>query len=323
MKKIIASLLMVIFASVSIYLMGFKASETTKMPVNLIYIINKPFIYEWDWLKEVLSEFDVKEFRNNTYDLFLDNSIIVISSFDTSNEEELFNNYLKKLQSKNCKFGVIHTSDELYSASTDFYDQCKFVLRNYWHKKFKDYPNVTYFPLGYKQGFWKDSDKVIKDSFHRDYAWSFAGQVRKSTRIDMINNMKKIPNYFFYEIFYFDAPDSLSAEDYRDILLDSVFVPCPRGFWNLDSFRVSEALECGCIPIVEKAPLDYFEHLFGKYPFLAVESWSQAPELIKQLLANPERLEQLRLDCQQWWLEHKKMMKSQVGEVVTRSFATN
>lgn len=292
--------------------------KQNRKKVNLIFQSFDPStIYETDWIREILSELEVKEIHDKNYEIFEDHSIIVLSEID----KEKLNNYIDKLQKLNYKFGVIHISDELYQAPTDFYGKCSFVIRNYWHKNFLNQKNVHFFPLGYKQGFWRDFPKTeIKDSGHRKYTWSFAGQVAKSTRMSMINQMKTIPNYFFYEIFSFNAANSLKPGDYRDVLLDSIFVPCPRGWWNLDSFRVSEALECGCIPIVERTPFDYFEKFYGKYPFISVESWDGVPELINALRSDPLRLEQLRLECYQWWVKYKKEMKSQITDVVNTSF---
>jgi hypothetical protein len=133
----------------------------------------------------------------------------------------------------------------------------------------------------------------------------------------MIQNMRKIPKYYIHETFDFNAPDALSAANYRDLLLESIFVPCPRGWWNLDSFRLSEALECGCIPIVENAPFDYFSRLFGEsYPFPSLTSWNELTRIIRPLLAQPERLEKLRQDCYTWWINYKAKEKEHIAKLV-------
>ena len=103
--------------------------------------------------------------------------------------------------------------------------------------------------------------------------------------------MKSISPHLIYETFAFSDPNSLSTVNYRQLMLDTIFIPCPTGWWNLDSFRVYEALECGCIPIVEKQPLDYFRKFFPDHPFIAVDSWDQAPQQIKLLMDNPAELE--------------------------------
>ena len=135
----------------------------------------------------------------------------------------------------------------------------------------------------------------------------------------MINYMKMIPGHFIYETFAWADANSLSTQDYRQLLLDTIFVPCPTGWWNLDSFRVCEALECGCLPIVEKKPFDYFSKLFGsRYPFLSVESWDQAPDLINKLLADPVRLEHARKQCHRWWRHHKIGLKKNIARLAEK-----
>ena len=46
------------------------------------------------------------------------------------------------------------------------------------------------------------------------------------------------------------------------ILVSTEFIPCPNGFFHPETYRLYEALESGCIPIVENALIntmtDYF-----------------------------------------------------------------
>ncbi len=180
--------------------------------------------------------------------------------------------------------------------------------------------NVLAFPLGYMQGFWNQrSLKPSLVSSERKYTWSFAGQIEKSTRREMILHMKKIPNFKIHETGSFRGSDGLAIDSYRDILLNTVFVPCPRGFWNLDSFRVYEALESGCIPIVEKAPIDYFTQFYGVHPFLSVSSWEEAEPLIEALQSDPECLERKRVECVEWWLKYKAKMKKEMASAILQA----
>lgn len=270
--------------------------------------------WEEDWLMELLDGLDLQIIEDYKYEKFIDNSIIVISAVhNTKGVEE----YFSKLKSLNYKFGIIHLSDERYTAPTNFYPDAQFVFRNYWHKQFLNQKNVKMFGLGYKTGFWKDCELQPKAAAHRDYSWSFAGQItQKPTRENMIVNMKRVPNHFIYEIFDWNDPNSLQTSVYRDLLLNSIFVPCPTGYWNMDSFRLYESLECGCIPIVENKPIDYFAKFYGKHPFLTVDSWEQAPEIINELLSNPELLEMKRVECYLWWLEYKKQLNSDLTEII-------
>lgn len=288
--------------------------------INLIWISGDPAIsWEEDWIHEMLSEVqtDIHTIVDLNHEVFLDKSIIVTSAPN----KEKYRHYFSEYKKRGLKFGVIHLSDEIYDHPCDFYDDPLFIIRNYWHKKFANSKNVSFLALGYKRKFWDGFQGEIKNANDRKYNWVFAGQIEKFTRVSMINNMRKIPHYHIHETFDFNSPDALSATDYRDLLLESIFVPCPRGWWNLDSFRLSEALECGCIPIVENAPFDYFSKIFGKsYPFPCLRSWNEVPKVLRPLFFHPERIEKLRQDCYQWWQNYKAETKKQIADLIQRNF---
>jgi len=283
--------------------------------ITLVWHATRP-AWEEDWLNELLRDFDITNVDDLTHEIFIDNGIVVMNSGNAKDVE-----YFKKLRARNYKYGVIVLSDERYDAATDFYEYAEFVFRNYWHKKFAPQKNVHFFPLGYKSGFWRKCSRQVKAAQNREYVWSFAGQLtQKPTRQAMIRSMKRISKYHLHEIFKWADPKSLPVDAYQALLLNTIFVPCPTGWCNLDSFRVYEALECGCIPIVEKKPLDYFSLYFGKHPFLVVDSWDQAPGFINALLANPAQLESYRMVCHQWWLDYKEKSRAEFATVIRNSF---
>lgn len=285
--------------------------------INVIWQFDRAISWEQDWLTELLDGFEVTHIDDGNYKIFLNNSLVVVSgvhNFDGHKQ------YFEKLHAMNYACGVILLSDEGYHAPTDFYEQVKFVFRNYWHKKFASYKEVYTFPLGYKTGFWKNCSRYVKDSQYRNYTWSFAGQmIGKPTREAMLNAMKQIQNYHIHEIFTWADKNGLPVDAYQDLLLNTIFVPCPTGWWNLDTFRLYEALECGCIPIVEKNPIDYFGLYFGQHPFLVVESWDEAPACINTLLSDPIRLEKRRVACHQWWLDHKEKVKNELRLLIQKT----
>jgi len=286
--------------------------------VTLVWQINRAIFWEGDWVTEILNETPItKIIDDEKYETFVDNAIVVVSADARENSK-----YFQKLHIMNYKYGIIVVGDERYRGSTDFYPHAQFVFRNYWHKKFVSQKNVHFFPLGYKTGFWKHCARNLKNAQNRDYVWSFAGQItKKPTRKAMITVMQRIPKNYVHETFTFGDANSLSVDRYQNMLLDTIFAPCPTGWWNLDSFRVYEALECGCIPIVERKPLDYFGLYFGKHPFLVVDSWDQAPGLINALLSDPAQVEAYRTSCHRWWLDYKDKVKKEVSSVVKNSFA--
>jgi hypothetical protein len=292
--------------------------STHTQNINLIWQINRAAIWQGDWVTELL---DGANINNVTYDykyeIFVNNAVVIVDASAPENSK-----YFEKLDKMNYKYGIIALGDERYKAPSDYYKHAQFVFREYWHKKFASQKNVHFIPLGYKTGFWKHCTQQFKTAQDRNYVWSFAGQItQKPTRRAMINVMKRIPKYYIHETFAFGGANALTVNRYQDMLLDTVFVPCPTGWWNLDSFRVYEALECGCIPIVERKPIDYFGHYFGKHPFLVIDSWEQAPALIKELMANPSTLEQYRITCHQWWLDYKEKIKQELHTAIENTLS--
>jgi hypothetical protein len=121
----------------------------------------------------------------------------------------------------------------------------------------------------------------------------------------MINSMKLVSGGAVHFTSSFGSSDSLATVDYRKLMDSSIFVPCPAGWTNLDSFRVYEALEAGCIPIVEQRKgFDYFSFMYGPHPIPTVSNWDEAPELIHKIQAENEE-EELRKACYEWWQSTK------------------
>jgi hypothetical protein len=99
------------------------------------------------------------------------------------------------------------------------------------------------------------------------------------------------------------------------VLTDTVFVLCPRGNWNMESTRMSESLEHGAIPILEKGwgdetegQPDYYRSRcwqMENHPAPTVERWQDAPALMEELLDDPEALDALQQRIIEWWARYK------------------
>lgn len=189
----------------------------------------------------------------------------------------------------------------------NIYKYCNIVWRNLFNPLLNNQKNLTFFPLGYKEGF---ANKMIsKCHEERKYLWFFAGDIKKSSRAEMFENMKKVSNGFYHLTTYFDSKDSLSSKEYREIMSMSTFIPCPAGFVHLDSFRIYEALEAGCIPIIENGRgIDFFSSWMGKGPVPMIERWADAPALINQIVSTGST-ERIRMECQNWWNEKKRLFR--------------
>ena len=201
------------------------------------------------------------------------------------------------------------------------------MIRNYWCRLHASDLRVLTIPLGLMNGFKVAARKPARD---RRYTWSFAGNIEKSSRPAMIGALAAIGGGHVH------GSDSsgpwllkgtanptlpLAVAD-TQLMSETVFAPCPAGWQNLDSFRICEALEAGCIPIVERRPsYDYFRHLFGDHPMITVSDWGEAPAAIAQLQTDPDALEQRRLACETWWQEHRRTTALRVQDAILRAFS--
>ncbi len=96
-----------------------------------------------------------------------------------------------------------------------------------------------------------------------------------------------------------DFDDSLKDGgcQYSAALMDSQFCLCPRGT-RLETFRIFEGLRYGCITVTEALPDRWY--LRGA-PLLVVADWGELPDLMRQLLADPERMAELHRRSLAWW----------------------
>lgn len=308
---------------------------------NIIWL--DKITWECDWLIEILPSFN--QIFDYKCEIIKNNSIIISSGDPNINLE-----YFKKYEDNHCNFILVHLSNQYYLHNTLLYDFkfCKLVIRTQYTPDFNNH-KVIFIPLGYKKQFWKNSnsDIHILQSLERKYTWAFIGQVKH--QIPNIKYLKILPdfmlelqnnqrrrfiieyfklidsNHFLHITENFESNDCLSIDKYRNVLFNTLFIPCPMGNYNIDSFRLYESLECGCIPLVPKKTLfqnyDYYDMLFGvKTPFVKIEYWKNVENVINDLLKDKEKLEKLRLTIYNWWKNYKLSLKLFIKNKITTSF---
>lgn len=270
--------------------------------------------WEVDYIKELLDAtkvpYDIRSVK--CMEDVVPNALIVI------NHSINYIGYLVQYERMRIPFGVIHLSDEWFHDCTDFYNfsMCKFAYRNYYHESFEaPYPNLRYLALGYKYGFWEGHQSVERITvYQRKYVWSFAGAPRSEERKATIELFKRVgPHLIHWEMGNsFNAPTTgLSTEAYRDLLLNTTFGLCPIGNSpSGDSFRVTEVLECGGIPIVCAYPNSkgesYWKCMFGEEPpFVIGNTWDDCVKKVEQLVGKPQETERMRLACYTFWTNYK------------------
>lgn len=144
---------------------------------------------------------------------------------------------------------------------------------------------------------------------YRDLDWFFAGQVTHARREECVRELRKMENGRLLETKQFYS--GLEHADYFRTLGRAKVIPCPSGPVCSDTFRMAEALEAGCIPIVDEWPgwrgspiRGFWNMVFPQgIPFPLIENWSQLPQVMESLLFDYARK---KAEVNAWWAEYKR-----------------
>lgn len=274
---------------------------------NITLVWNRARSASWEstWIEYLFRNIPHTTIENLDHSQFIDNSVIV----DSICWAPYHNQYCKDLYNRGYNFGIIHLTDETTRDNIDSYQYARFVLRNYYRENVP--LNVMHLPLGYNDNFTDVLDNPsAKD---RKYTWSYVGERWDHNRNLMAGAMQSVPNGDLYVVHH--SGPRMSVVDMSKLYRNSIFVPCPRGAISTDNFRVTEALEAGCIPIVEKS--DYWSKMHGPNPpLIQISNWQEASSIINDLLSDINRLEMIRLSCNRWWNERKDQLTEQVEALV-------
>ncbi len=188
-------------------------------------------------------------------------------------------------------------------------------VRQYYSSNYGS--RTLWMPLGPRFEFSDVPDHLrSRDPMERKYAVNFAGSINNQLRRMIVDlfNPKALESYPA------DSPmrksklavsdgwhpkhetkgdgSDLGYERYRESLLDSTFVLCPKGS-AFDTFRMYETIEAGAIPVVvlgeyyteDDGCSDTFEQLFDTNPpFVMVESPEELPATLERLYSQPKSL---------------------------------
>lgn len=277
--------------------------------ITLVWQSNLESSWECDWIEFLFRNIPHTTITDYTQTTCIDNSVFIYNN--TVNNVD----YLKTLSNKRITFGLIHLSDEWDTDPVDHYTLAKFVLRNYYKELGN---NVLNIPLGWMKTF--PYTIVPNTSLQRKYTWGFSGHVDKTTRPAMVRAMSTVENGRHYfkkcgENWGAFEGHALDPTELAMLYNDCLFVPCPQGNHSIDSLRVCEALQAGSLPIVERS--NYWAKLYGTdHPLIEIDSWDQAPELIRSLTNNMDDLEIKRLYTYNWWINHCDRVTNKIMDLV-------
>ena len=262
--------------------------------------------FEIEYITEVLFSGikSDKFFDNGSLTTVLDNSIVIYSSTRGYVTPE-FISYLNNFKANGFTFYLLHLSNERPEDPCNYYSLAKHVFRSYYAFEM-DKENVTFIPLGFKSGY-LNKEKSFSDCDKKDISACFIGHP-KSDRNELIQVLEGIGSNFIHKTNAWNCPTSLSSDGCIEIYKRSKYAPCPMGWIHPDSFRISEVLEWGCVPIIKKYNgLDYFQNIFPGHPMPVVSSWEEIPSIIESL-----DYCSLRDKTQEWYLGYIEDLKQKI-----------
>jgi GR25 family glycosyltransferase involved in LPS biosynthesis/glycosyltransferase involved in cell wall biosynthesis len=258
--------------------------------------ITESKIYEGPWLQELFGNVNFTIEPVSSDALHDPNDQLILFVQRPMWPEQL--NWMEALAKQGLQFKVIHCSDEFNQDPSIFYSRpgVKGVLR-FYKRDMKELPTTLTLPLGYH---WKP----IMSPLDRKYTWSFVGTNWKG-RESQIQPLLAIDNHLVKFFQDWNDPGQLNKEQYIELLQNSIFAPCPEGN-NVETYRLYEALECGCIPVFTKLPASL--EVSG-IPFLKTETWEEVAELVEYFLKNTTEMDNYRNDILSAWTTYKAKIK--------------
>ncbi len=218
-------------------------------------------------------------------------------------------------------FYIIHLSDENCRDDIEMYDykHCKGVIRNYTREGLNS--KVTVIPLGYMRNCKRAGDNGNLNAgakfSEREQAWMFhgtgwfgRGEILHILQNEFENNDCKIMKQWLDE-------NMTSEEVYKTSLYKTKFCPILRGN-NIETYRLYEAIETGVIPIYVRINGDdlFWKMIHEKLGLIELNSWDDAVECMRELIAYPDEAEKYRLGIWSRWMRWKQEISREISKMI-------
>ena len=287
---------------------------TPRLPPDLVWQADPVHLFDVDTVLHALSALAPVEHVDGDFRKISPGAVVVFIKPD-----QLFLEYCRRAFCNGIPFALYHLGDEGYRDCLDCYRYASAILRPYGSFLLGEDSRVLSLPLGSRTGFAPAAAK--RPAAERRFLWSFAGDANKSNRAHMLEALKPFGPAHIHLTVGFNTPDALPIHQYRALLEDSAFVPCPIGWLNQETYRLYEALEAGAIPITEThGTFSYHTRLLGPHPFPMIQSWAEAPALLHRLQSDQPALEALRTECTNFWQALRRRLPGQVADHLNRCF---
>lgn len=168
---------------------------------------------------------------------------------------------------------------------------------------------VRYFGTGWPPAAAEILPSAIGEAISKPLAWFFSGQVTHARREQCVAQLRLRSDGELHETEGFTQ--GLPPHTYYHRLASAKVAPAPSGPESVDSFRLFEALEAGCVPIADGATprrneRAFWYTLFGtEPPFPVIDSWSSLPGYMADVLGGWPRN---AAEVSAWWQRQKRDM---------------
>jgi hypothetical protein len=242
-----------------------------------------------------------------------DGAVVILNGRTHVNDIAAINRDISKLR----WVVFIDTGDEEANLP---WQEIKHPMMRFWvmMPRMRQHDSASYY---LPNGFRPNTRELLREIGYKDKPldWFFCGQITHERREQMADIIKKMVGRRTYDNGLFVPTDHFGAEDmdynrYLEVMSTTKIAFCPSGPESPDNFRLYEALECGCLPIVDSFSTNFrvpgfWNYLFdGDVPFPIINNWSElvSSGLIGSLLAGyPENANR----CYAWWQLKKREIK--------------
>jgi len=279
-----------------------------------LLLVSSSFSYlEIPWIRHILSRFQTLEVDYKQALLYPDYFPVLIVSENSLQDKSAYTYTSSVFCRLRRLFGLIHLSDEWFVKTNhlELYQNASFVIRNYFSPVLEK-PNVFQIPLGICPNLLSSLSITPKPFADRDNLLHYSGQIKYS-RISMMTALRRQG--------FVEFPRFKSYSEYLTYLCNTKYLLCPNGNTTADTYRLYEALVCGCIPITEKTCfIDYIKTLFSNHryprcPLNSYQSWYNACKAIMHTDINIASAQQFEI--YQWWIGLSSLLPSICEEFIS------
>jgi hypothetical protein len=223
--------------------------------------------------------------------------------------------------------GVLHMADETLSADCSYYPKVDYILRNYWRPDVLEIPagsrcqGAIWVPNGYRTGVGPCRPDGLLPFALRTHQMSFVGRTppELADRQTMMEVIRRdgLPARLETSLKF---GGEFSPHSYRALMENSRFALVPTGN-SVETIRLYDALETGCIPVCLDAPFLRDDRTAGGIPAVILKSWDELPQWWRTVEADPEHYARLQTDVIAWWSAFKDRQAGRVAALINGAFA--